>query len=101
MPARNMSCNFSLKAGRDRHIWATDLRHPENRTLICVESAPILKMILTPNGKGLWVSTSESHVKYWDIQPAVDFHYSNAGTPYNQNQQSPTHSMHHTQAATG
>ena len=52
-------------------------------------------MILTPNGKGLWVSTSESHVKYWDIQPAVDFHYSNISSPYNQTQHSPSHSMHH------
>ena len=57
-------------AGRDRHIWATDLKsNPESRaqTLVAVESAPILKMILTPNQKGLWVSTSESNVKYWDI----------------------------------
>ena len=53
-------------------------------------------MILTPNGKGLWVSTSESHVKYWDIQPAVDIHYSNVST---YNQQSPTHSLHHAQAS--
>ena len=91
-----VNLNFNHQAGRDRHIWATDLRHPENRTLICVESAPILKMILTPNGKGLWVSTSESHVKYWDIQPAVDIHYSNVST---YNQQSPTNSLHHAQAA--
>lgn len=92
----NESFTTVYTAGRDRHIWATDLRHPENRTLICVESAPILKMILTPNGKGLWVSTSESHVKYWDIQPAVDIHYSNVST---YNQQSPTNSLHHAQAA--
>ena len=62
--------------GRDRHIWATDLRsNPEsrNQTLVAVESAPVLKMILTPNGKGLWVSTSESNVKYWDISD-VDYH---------------------------
>ena len=53
-------------------------------------------MILTPNGKGLWVSTSESHVKYWDIQTAVDFHYSNVST---YNQQSPTHSLHPAQTS--
>jgi len=82
-------------AGRDRHIWATDLRStPDSsgrcssggQTLVAVESAPILKMILTPNQKGLWVSTSESNVKYWDISDV-------------QQHQQQQQQMHHSAAA--
>lgn len=30
--------------GRDKRVWATDLRNPEHRTLVCEEKAPILKV---------------------------------------------------------
>ena len=35
-----------FSGGRDRKVWATDLRDPEHRTLICEEKAPVLKVIL-------------------------------------------------------
>eukprot|EP00095_Tigriopus_kingsejongensis_P000390 maker-scaffold19_size710362-snap-gene-0.20 protein:Tk00390 transcript:maker-scaffold19_size710362-snap-gene-0.20-mRNA-1 annotation:"wd repeat-containing protein 48" len=62
-----------FSGGRDRSIWWTELKNPENRVLICQESAPVLKMILTPEQNGLWVSTSESNVKYWNFS-RTDFH---------------------------
>jgi hypothetical protein len=31
-------------AGRDRRVWATDIRNPEYRTLICEEKAPVLRV---------------------------------------------------------
>lgn len=61
-----------FSAGRDKNIWATDLKTSDRRALVCQESAPILKMVLTPDGKGIWVSTIESKVKYWDIS-LLDF----------------------------
>jgi len=59
--------SFLYSAGRDRRIWRTDLRCPDNRVLVCEETAPVLRMILTPDRGGLWTSTSESSVKYHDI----------------------------------
>ncbi len=56
-----------FSAGRDKNVWYTDLRNPDNRSLVCTESAPVLKMILTPDHGGLWTSTSESNVKFWDV----------------------------------
>jgi hypothetical protein len=59
--------NFShvISGGRDRKIFMTDLRIPERRVLICEESAPILKMVMTPDQGSLWVATSESCIKNW------------------------------------
>ncbi|TRY75454.1 hypothetical protein TCAL_07104 [Tigriopus californicus] len=56
-----------FSGGRDKNIWRTELKHPDNHALVCTESAPVLKMILTPDQNGLWVSTSESHVKHWNL----------------------------------
>lgn len=53
--------------GRDKNIWWTELRNPDNRALVCTETAPVLKMILTPDQGGLWTSTSESNVKFWNV----------------------------------
>ncbi len=63
----NDSFSHLFSAGRDKNIWYTDLRNPDNRTLVCSESAPVLKMIYVPEHGGLWTSTSESNVKYWDV----------------------------------
>ena len=54
-------------SGRDAQVFWQDLRRDENRALVFRESAPVLKMILTPDQGGLWVSTSDSNVKYWDV----------------------------------
>ena len=39
----NDSFTTVYSGGRDRHVWATDLRNPEIRTLVCIEQAPITK----------------------------------------------------------
>ena len=59
-----------FSGGRDRSIWWTDLKKDPgtNRALVAQESSPILKMILNPDKSGMWVSTSESSVKYWDFR---------------------------------
>ena len=56
-----------FSSGRDGQVYWQDLRREENRALVFRESAPVLKMILTPDQGGLWVSTSDSNVKYWDV----------------------------------
>ena len=33
--------------GRDKKIYMTDLRNPDNRVLICEETAAILKVIIS------------------------------------------------------
>ncbi|CAG2116054.1 unnamed protein product, partial [Medioppia subpectinata] len=54
--------------GRDRRVLMTDLRNPDNRAVICVESAPILKMILTPpDYNSIWVATTDSSIKNWSL----------------------------------
>lgn len=62
-----------FSSGRDRNVWVTDLRQVERRALVCRESAPVLRMILTPDAKGLWTSTTESSVKWWDLTK-LDYH---------------------------
>ncbi|XP_023217723.1 WD repeat-containing protein 48 [Centruroides vittatus] len=61
--------NFTtvFSGGRDRKIFMTDLRNSENRILICEETAPVLKMILTPDHSSLWVATTDSCIKNWPI----------------------------------
>ena len=31
-------------AGRDRRVWATDIKNPEYRALVCEEKEPVLKV---------------------------------------------------------
>ena len=62
-----------FSSGRDRNVWVTDLRQVERRALVCRESAPVLRMILTPDQKGLWTSTTESSVKWWNLTN-LDYH---------------------------
>jgi WD repeat-containing protein 48 len=59
------SFSHVISGGRDRKIFMTDLRFPERPVLICEESAPILKMVMTPDQGSLWVATSESCIKNW------------------------------------
>ncbi|PSN54916.1 WD repeat-containing protein 48, partial [Blattella germanica] len=44
-----------ISGGRDRKIFMTDLRNTERRVLICEESAPVLKMVMTPDQGSLWL----------------------------------------------
>ncbi len=55
------------------HDFNSVCRQVERRALICKETAPVLRMILTPDNKGLWVSTTESNVRHWNIS-GLDYH---------------------------
>ena len=59
----NESFNTVLSSGRDRRVWITDLRDPEQRTLLCEASAPVLRLCLTPDMEHVWIATEESSVK--------------------------------------
>lgn len=61
--------NFThvISGGRDRKIYMTDIRLPERRVLICEETDPVLKMVMTPDQCSLWVATSSSSIKNWVI----------------------------------
>ena len=39
---------IDLFSGRDKNVWMTDLKSTDRRALVCQESAPVLKMVLTP-----------------------------------------------------
>lgn len=40
----NDTFSMVYSGGRDQRVWATELRNPDSRTLICEEKAPILKV---------------------------------------------------------
>lgn len=43
----------------------TDLKNPTKVQLICNESAPVVKMVATPDMSAIWVATSESSINCW------------------------------------
>nr|CAD7599540.1 unnamed protein product [Timema genevievae] len=71
------SFSHVISGGRDRKIFMTDIRFPERRVLICEESAPVLKMVLTPDQSSLWVATSESSIKNWGGPAVRHYHILN------------------------
>ncbi|XP_008550497.1 WD repeat-containing protein 48 [Microplitis demolitor] len=56
-----------ISGGRDKRVIMTELRNPERYTVICEESAPVLKMAMTPDQSSIWVATSESTINNWCI----------------------------------
>ncbi|KAK7502882.1 hypothetical protein BaRGS_00005831 [Batillaria attramentaria] len=44
----NESFSVLYSGGRDRQVWATDVRNPDCRQLICEEKAPVLKAVTSP-----------------------------------------------------
>ncbi|ESO12909.1 hypothetical protein HELRODRAFT_184854 [Helobdella robusta] len=66
----NESFTSMYSGGRDGKLWATDIRNPDNRTLICQESSPILKVELgSVESNSIWVATSESSIHNWSLKP--------------------------------
>ncbi|WAR16938.1 WDR48-like protein [Mya arenaria] len=62
--AANDSFTMVYSGGRDRRVWATDIRNPDSRCCICEEKDHILKLELTQSEpQSLWVSTSNSSIK--------------------------------------
>lgn len=58
-----------LSAGRDRRVWITDLRNPDQRYLLCEASAPVLRLCLSPDMEHVWVATTESSIKRYVSLP--------------------------------
>lgn len=63
--------NFTImySGGRDCRVWATDIKNPENRILICEETSPILKLELgTSESNSIWVATTECSIHNWSLK---------------------------------
>ena len=58
----NEAFTVVYSGGRDKQVWATDIRNPESRNLICEEAAPILRV--RPSLKQLSFSLSVSFSLY-------------------------------------
>jgi len=66
----NDSFTTVYSGGRDHKVWATDIRNPENRTLICDEKAPVLSVELNnPDQSSIWVSTTDCSIRNWSLRP--------------------------------
>jgi len=61
----NDSFTHVISGGRDRKVFMTDLRNPDRRVLICEETDPVLKIILSPDQNSIWVSTAGCDIKNW------------------------------------
>ncbi len=59
----NEAFNTVMSSGRDKRIWVTDLRNPEQRVLLCEASAPVLRLCLSQDMDHVWVATEESSIK--------------------------------------
>lgn len=69
----NDSFTMVYSGGRDRKVIQTDIRQPQNRTVICEETAPILKLLLMPpDNRRIWVSTTDSAIKCWSLTGATN-----------------------------
>ncbi|XP_060865611.1 WD repeat-containing protein 48 [Metopolophium dirhodum] len=80
--------NFShvVSGGRDKKIYMTDLKNPNRVQLICNETAPVVKMVTTPDMSAIWVATSESSINCWKLRKSdetADFE-DVPTVPYNQ-----------------
>lgn len=63
----NEAFNTVLSSGRDRRVWITDLRNPDQRTLLCEASAPVLRLCVSPDMENVWVATTESSIKRYPL----------------------------------
>ncbi|XP_033109140.1 WD repeat-containing protein 48-like isoform X2 [Anneissia japonica] len=54
--------------GRDRNVYATDMRLSNSSVLVCKESAPIVKILLLPDENSMWVSTTKSDLHKWSTK---------------------------------
>jgi len=50
-----------FSAGRDRHVWMTNLQDPEDRTLLFTEKAPILRIFEFEFNKDLFKTHDKKH----------------------------------------
>jgi WD repeat-containing protein 48 len=66
----NDSFTQVYSGGKDCRVMVTDLRDVDAPLFVCKESAPVLRLLLVdqPSDRtGLWVTTTDSSVKYWSL----------------------------------
>ncbi|KAK8721181.1 hypothetical protein OTU49_012890 [Cherax quadricarinatus] len=63
----NESFTSVYSGGRDKLIYKCETRTPDKYVLLCQESAPVLKMLLTPDNSSLYVATTNSAIKCWPL----------------------------------
>lgn len=68
--------NFThvISGGRDKKVMYTEIRNPSNSIVVCVESAPVLRICFASDSQSIWVSTSESNIKRWKIPTSSSIH---------------------------
>lgn len=52
-----------FSGGRDQQVFLTDLRNPNNSTLVCNEKAPVLKLCHTVDQQSLWVKSEPLYIQ--------------------------------------
>ena len=62
-------CRACLVAGRDQHVFATDLKTMESSCLFRTRD-PVLKLVLAPD-KGLWVSMTNSDIELFHVDAVL------------------------------
>lgn len=49
------SFSHVISGGRDKQVIVTELRNPHNSTIVCIETAPILRLCFTADNQSIWV----------------------------------------------
>ena len=78
----NDSFSTAYSGGRDRKVWSFDLRNPDNRSLICEEKAPVLKvshlicvLFMVPTWTGKMGKVREFYPKYREKDIFANFYF--------------------------
>ncbi|CAB3360713.1 Hypothetical predicted protein [Cloeon dipterum] len=61
------SFNYVISGGRDRRVYATDLKQTERSVLVCEEELSVLKVVTTPDQQSMWVATADSTIRNWKL----------------------------------
>uniref|UniRef100_T1JLA6 WD repeat-containing protein 48 homolog n=1 Tax=Strigamia maritima TaxID=126957 RepID=T1JLA6_STRMM len=57
--------------GRDQKVYLTDIRSADSHTLVCEETAPILKMTFARDHTSLWIATTDSCIRNWPANKKI------------------------------
>jgi WD repeat-containing protein 48 len=58
-------------SGRDRRVYLTDLTDTSRSVCVCQEVEPILRVELGKEQQQLWVSTTESNIRCWNLKDSL------------------------------
>lgn len=87
----NDSFSTVYSGGKDRKIFMTSLKDTSKTSLVCEESAPILKILLVDRcyshnranslrDSSIWVATTDSSIKNWPLKLQADSFDSSSNT---------------------